>query len=94
VVDTFAADHFNRALQPVLEAYCDHAVARRRIAQVVQNLEEGDEWTPRKYSYLRELHDRESRSLAALAVRLRIASATHIYNVPKASSATRKPWER
>lgn len=94
VVDTFAADHFNRGLQPVLEAYCDHAVARRKIEQLIRNLEEGDDWTPNRYSYLREMHDRESRSLAALAVRLKIANATHIPASSRAIVARKPLWER
>src|SRR5262245_29265218 len=94
VVATFAADHFNRALFPVLEAYCDHAVARRKVAQIIRDLEEGDEWTAGRYNTLRELHDRESRSLQALAVRLGIATATHVPTKNRAVLATKPLWER
>lgn len=94
VVGTFPAEHFHRAIHPLLEAYCSHAVARRRIEQLIRNLEEGDEWTPNKYSYLREMHDRESRSLAALAVRLNIATATHVPKSSRPAPISKPLWER
>src|SRR4249919_3863804 len=76
VVNTFAADHFPRATYPILEAYCCHAAQRRKVRQLIENTEEG-EGSVGEYDKLLAMHERESRALAALAVRLNIASATH-----------------
>jgi phage terminase small subunit len=41
VVNSLSADHFSRASHPLLEAYCRHAVAARRIDQMLQGLKRG-----------------------------------------------------
>jgi len=98
VVDTFAADHFNRGLQPVLEGYCEHAAARRKIGQMLKEAEEerddGDAPTVASYDRLLLMHERESRALAALAVRLRIANATHVPASARAVAISKPLWER
>jgi hypothetical protein len=97
VVGTFAADHFNRALHPVLEAYCQHAAARRTIGQLLKEaVEEKDGEAPSAgyYDRLLVMHERESRALAALAVRLGIATATHVPTKNRAVLATKPLWER
>src|SRR5262245_46837718 len=97
VVATFAADHFNRALHPVLEAYCQHAAARRTIGLLLKEaVEEKDGEVPSAgyYDKLLVMHERESRALAALSVRLGIATATHVPNKQRAVIATKPLWER
>jgi phage terminase small subunit len=92
VVNSLPADHFSRATHPILEAYCRHAVATRRIDQLIRELEVA-EGSRADYDKLLVMHERESRALASLAVRLGIASAMQLQK-PKAVSADRKPWEK
>ena len=69
VVNSLPADHFPRATHPILEAYCRHAVATRRIDQLIRDLEAGEGSTV-DYDKLLVMHERERRALASLAVRL------------------------
>ena len=92
VVGSVPADHFSRAVQPILEAYCRHAVATRRIDGMLQALDTDEGATRVDYDRLLVMHEREARALTALAVRLGIASATHLKTKPV--SGARKPWEK
>jgi phage terminase small subunit len=93
VVNAVPADHFSRAIYPVLEAYCRHAVAARKIDQMARALEDDPVATRADYERLLVMHERESKALATLAVRLGIASATHLRTKP-ATGGGRKPWEK
>jgi hypothetical protein len=65
VVNSLSADHFSRASHPLLEAYCRHAVAARRIDQMLQGLQE-EGATRADYDRLLVMHERESRALASI----------------------------
>ena len=92
-VNTFEADHFNAAALPLLEAYCFSAVERRKIAQRVREMEEGD-GEIRELDRLLAMHEREARLLAQHASRLRIASATHVKQVKAQTIRSGKPWDK
>ena len=75
IVGALPADHFARPIYPLLEAYCTHAASRRDIVLRMGDMDEDS--TLGEYERLLVLHDRESRAMASIAVRLGIASATH-----------------
>jgi phage terminase small subunit len=94
IVNSMPADHFSRATHPMLEAYCRHAVARRVIDQVIQGLDEQESATRADYNRLLVMHERESRALASIGVRLGIACASRLQNAKPISCVTNKPWEK
>jgi phage terminase small subunit len=93
VIDCLPADHFSRALYPVLEAYCRHAVATRKIDQLVQKSEEDPEATLADYNRLLAMHREEARAMASLAVRLGIACASRNTTAKPIGNVGSKPWE-
>jgi len=93
VVNSLPADHFSRATHPH-EAYCLHAVARRVIDRLIQQLDERESATRADYGRLLVMHERESRALASIGVRLGIACASRLQNAMPISRVTNKPWEK
>jgi hypothetical protein len=94
IVNSMPADHFNRAVQPILEAYCGHAVAVRRIDQLIRDLEDG-EGTVGAYARLLTMRGQESRSLGSLAVRLALAYATREFkSFGGKKEGGPRPWEK
>lgn len=91
VVNSHPADKFGRDVQPLLSAYCRHAVAARHIAQLITSTEGGAELDIQEYDRLLKMQERETRCLASVAVRLGIAlTTTH----ERKKTGTRKaPWE-
>jgi hypothetical protein len=77
----------------MLEAYCRHTVATRRIDQMLQNLEADEGATRADYDRLLVMHERESRALASIAVRLGIACASRLQNAKPISGIAGKPWD-
>jgi len=67
-------------------------VAARVIDRLIQGLDEREGTTQADYDRLLVMHERESRALASLAVRLGIACASKIQR--PISSPTSKPWEK
>ena len=94
VVNSLSADHFSRALHPLLEAYCRHAVAARVIDRLIQELDEREGATQSDYGRLLAMHERESRALASIGVRLGIACASRLQNAKPIGCVTNKPWEK
>src|SRR5262245_18308692 len=94
VVNSLSADHFSRASHPLLEAYCRHALPARRIDQMLQGLNEEEGATRADYDRLLVMHERESRALASIGVRLGIACASRLQNAKPINCVTNKPWEK
>jgi phage terminase small subunit len=88
VVNSLSAEHFSRASHPLLVAFCRHAVAARRIDQMLQGLNEEEGATRADYDRLLVMHERESRALASIGVRLGIACASRLQNA-KPTATTR-----
>lgn len=94
VVNAHSADRFSREHLPMLVAHCRHVVAQRRIAQLIQSAEDGDEFDINEYDRLLKMQERESRCLASLAVRLGFAYSTAYEKRPaKGGKTAKKPWE-
>lgn len=95
IVGAVPADHFARPIYPLLEAYCTHAAARRDIVRRIEDMDEDS--TLGEYDRLLGMHDRESRAMASIAVRLGIASATHTKAEAsglKSGTGHPDPWDR
>jgi hypothetical protein len=93
VVDRLPADWFPAETFPLLAAYCRHAVAARRIAELIRDAERDGEFSVSDYDRLLKMQERESRALASLAVKMRISQSTAYDRFKKRESGTRKPWQ-
>ena len=74
VVTSLPPEYFSPPTFSMLEAYCCHAVMARRIAQRIQKLDKNAPLS--EYGRLLSMHNRESRALASIAVRLGLAHST------------------
>src|SRR5687768_10344409 len=68
IVNSHPADQFPRARYAMLADHCRHAVAARRIAQMVAACENAESFDLDLYDRLLKMLDRESRCIASLAV--------------------------
>lgn len=103
VVDNMPAAWFGRETQPLLTQYCRHVVRARRVAQLLQDMENPK---PNKdgeipafdialYNQVLIMQDRESRAIATLSTKMRIAQqSTYDKSQRKGSSTSgSRPWE-
>lgn len=91
IVNEKPANHFGREVWPVLEGYCQHAVAMRRVHQLITAAESADEFDVKEYDRLLKMHERETRCLASLGIRLGILQTTA--NDGKTKQGSPPPWE-
>lgn len=97
VVDAMPADWFGPETWCELANYCRHAVASRRIAQLIRQAESADSFNLDEYDNLLKMQERESRAMTALARSLRIAlSATTSKNKGRGDvvSGRKNPWDK
>jgi hypothetical protein len=77
-----------------LSSYVRHATAARRIAALIEAEEQSDDFSLADYARLLALQERESRSLAMLAVKLRVCKSAFDVRWKQATApATGKPWQ-
>jgi hypothetical protein len=96
VVNAAPADWFAPYNQLVLAQYCRHAVAARRVAQVIQQFESQDEIDVSDYDVLLKMQERESRVISSLATKMRLTQQS-VYSARKTrpnDSVGPKPWEK
>ena len=95
IVNAIRADWFGPETHGDLANYCRHEVQSNRIAQLITAAEEADEFDVDEYDKLLKMQERETRAMASLAVRLRIApSATVTKDKTKGSGkGPRRPWQ-
>jgi hypothetical protein len=100
VVEDQAADWFSPSTAPVLAGYCRHAIAARRVAELIARAvddldgEGKPTLTVKDYDRLLKMQERESRAIASLATKMRISQqATTNHRGNKKQIAPRKPWE-
>lgn len=94
VVDSMPADWFGRETHEMLAQYCRHAVAARRVAQLIAQAEKDDEFKVGDYDLLLKMQEREGRALSSLATRMRMTQQTQYDKSKKrGSGAVKKPWE-
>lgn len=98
VVERMPADWFGRETHALLVQYCRHVVAARRIAQIIEAMEnlEAAEQRPfvlEDYDRALKMQEREGRAISSLATRMRITQQTSYDKSKKKPGATKRPWE-
>lgn len=93
VVNRLPADWFPRETHGVLAQYCRHVVAARRVAQLVNEAEGGEEFDLDRYDQLLKMQEREGRALSSLATRLRITQQSTMSEKAKKPAQVKRPWE-
>jgi hypothetical protein len=101
VVATEPADWFSPSTNPMLAEYCRHVVSARRVGELIERaLSDLDPETKQPtlsvvdYDRLLKMQERESRAIATLATKMRIAQqSTTNHRGNKRPNAARKPWE-
>lgn len=94
VVDSLPADWFRPESIEVLVQYCRHAVAARRVAELIKQAETETGFDVQEYDRLLKMQEREGRALSSLATRLRITpQSTRSPDAIKCKAAKKKPWE-
>lgn len=88
VVDSLPADWFGRESFGLLEAYCGHLVTTRKLNQLIDNTTELS-----RLDKLFKMRERETRSLSALATRMRLSQQSTIDRErKKPAPKARTPW--
>jgi hypothetical protein len=101
VVSTEPSEWFNASTVPLLAQYCRHVVQAKRVAELIERAT-GDidpetkcaTLTVGDYDRLLRMQERESRAIATLAVKMRIAQqSTTNHRGNKKTIAGHRPWE-
>lgn len=74
---------------PILIQYCRHTVRALRIAQLIQQEEDEDDFNPDRWAKLLDLQNRETKTILALARSMRLTHQSRI----RADSAKARPHE-
>ena len=94
VVGAESADWFSPSTVPLLRQYCRHVIHARRVAELIERATSDPDLTVTDYDRLLKMQERESRAIASLATKMRLAqTSTRNDRANKRSSASRKPWE-
>jgi hypothetical protein len=95
VLDDLPADWFRGSNLPLLETYCRHIVAARRIAQLIELEEKSDAFDPANYDLLLRMQDRETRALATMGTKLRLTQQSILHKDAKKPRQPpgKKPWQ-
>jgi hypothetical protein len=101
VVERMPADWFPRETHGMLAQYCRHIVAARRVAQIIDTLEEevakgGAEailTATKGFDRLYKMQEREGRAISSLATKMRLSQQSTYDKSKKKPVAARKPWE-
>ena len=93
VVATMSADWFPRETHALLAQYCRHVVTARRIAQLIEQAEQGSELSLDEYDKLTAMAGRESRAIAMLCTKLRLSQQSIYDQSRKKPKRAAKPWE-
>lgn len=94
VVGSEPADWFSPSTAPLLAQYCRHVVHARRVAELIERATADPDLSIGAYDKLLKMQERESRAIATLATKMRIAQqSTTNWRGNKKPSAGRKPWE-
>lgn len=94
VVNAEPADWLSPSSVPLLAQFCRHAIAARKIAELIEKATGDKELKVRDYDRLLGMQERESRAIATLSQKLRISphsQTNHRGNKIKGPPA--KPWE-
>ncbi|MGE4338897.1 MAG: hypothetical protein AB7E55_23420 [Pigmentiphaga sp.] len=108
VVNRLPAEWFPRETHGMLAQYCRHVVAARRVAQMIQSLEDELSKEPedgksqamvvleavKAIDRLYKMQEREGRAISSLATRMRISQQSTLDREKKKPlKPTKKPWD-
>lgn len=95
VIDSMPADWFSASTFPLLVQYCRHIVRSHRVAQLVNEAEKSETLDVSSYNALLVMQDRESRAIATLATKMRLAQQSTIAPDKKKAGAIgmKRPWQ-
>ena len=93
VVESLPADWFPKETHPLLIQYCRHIVRARRLAVLLDAIENGPRVDQREYNRLAMMAQRETLALTTLATKMRLSQHAS-YSKKRAKDATyqAKPW--
>ncbi len=93
IVHRLPADWFPRESHGLLVEYCRHVIRARKIARLIERLERHRDVDIDEYSKFCKMGERESKSIALLATKMRISQhSTYSARKKKGTTASR-PWE-
>ena len=96
VINAVPAEWFQPETHGLLAQYCKHVVAAKHVAELIQELEKGDEINISEYDKLLKMQERESRVIMSLATKMRISQqATYSPEKTKGNrtGGVNKPWK-
>jgi len=76
IVASLPADWVSRGNAPLMAGYVRHVTAARRIARLIEVEEASDAFNLDDFGRLLAMQERETRALAALATKMRLARST------------------
>jgi hypothetical protein len=95
IVKATPIDWFPVETHGLLSAYCRHTVCANVIYSLIQKMHDdrnGDDWLD-FYERLLKSHERETRTLASLATRMRISQQSKFSHRKGTDPKGPKPWE-
>lgn len=93
VVDRLPAEWFSRETHGLLAQYCRHVVAARRVAQLVDAMDQGTEdFDLNQYDQLLKMQEREGRALSSLATRMRLSQHSTYAKTKTKGATAKRPW--
>ena len=98
IVTRMPGDWFTRATWPLLMQLCRHVVAARRVAQLIHQEEQSDEFNVIYYDRLLRSQERQSALVASLSTKMRLTPQSR-YGPRAAATAAHgadagpRPWE-
>jgi hypothetical protein len=94
VVNRLPADWFPRETHQLLSQYTRHVVCARRIAQLIEHAEGGQELNIEDYERLLRMQEKESRAISSLATRMRMTQGSTMRpETARKPIAIPKPWD-
>jgi hypothetical protein len=94
VVDAEPADWFRPSQLPLLSQYCRHVVRANRVAQLLLAEEKSESLEVENYDRLLKMQERESRAIASLATKMRIAQQSTYDKSKKKPTLAKRPWDQ
>ena len=93
VVNRMPADWFPPETHGLLVQYCRHRVAARRVSQLIEAAEAGDEIDVDEYDRLLRMQEREGRAMSALSTRMRLSQQSTYDKSRRKPTPGKRPWD-
>ena len=75
IINRMPSDYFAVQNLPLLAQYCRHTAQATRVAHMIEDHVNGEEFSPGQYDLLLKMLTRESASLCSLATKMRISQS-------------------